>query len=317
MKICFNLIVLTAFSFSLHAQQVSSTKIFTEDIDHFWKAYDSVLKVTDSVMQRDIIQTQYLDKASKGLKSFMALRQHTAARHLQNIHRYPKFWPSVRPKTLDIEHHRTEIESMMKKFSKRYPGFKQPELYFTIGCLNSGGTTSSDQVLIGAEIAASDKTVDASELNSWLQSVFQAQQDIVFLVTHETVHTQQHGSGSSNLLTSCLREGSADFISSLLIKKELSSPYIIYGKANEKMIWEKFALEKDGKDVQNWLYNGGRAKNEPADLGYFMGYTICKSYYKNAKDKKQAFIEIVNLNYNSPTDVKAFFEKSGYNEKWK
>jgi hypothetical protein len=302
--------------FSANGQNKATTKIFTSDINNFWTAYDSVLKVSDTTAQKNIIQTLYLDKATAGLKNFMFLRQHSASRHLRNIQHFPKFWTSVRPKTLDIENHRQEIEKMMGDFQHKYPGFRQPDIYFTIGCLNSGGTTLSDRVLIGAEIAAADKTVDASELSDWLQSVFKAQQDIVYLVTHETVHTQQKGYNGDNLLSQCLREGSADFIASLLMNKPLNSPYITYGIANEKKIWDRFKMEMDGTNAKNWLYNGSDAKNEPADLGYFMGYTICKSYYDNAADKQKAFIDIVNLNYQRKADIDAFFAGSKYADKW-
>jgi hypothetical protein len=295
----------------------NETKIFTSDINNFWQAYDSVLKVSDTVLQKQIMQEIYLDKATPGLKNFMVLRQHSSSRHLKNILRFPKFWTSVRPKTLDIENHRQDIEKMMVDFGNMYPGFKQPDIYFTIGCLNSGGTTSSDRVLIGAEIASSDKTVDASELSPWLQSVFSAQQDIVYLVTHETVHTQQKNYGGNNLLASCLREGSADFIASLLMGRPLTSPYITYGLANEKMLWERFSSEMGGSNTKNWLYNGGEAKNEPADLGYFMGYAISKSYYENAPDRKKAFIDIVKLGFNNKADIDEFMVKSMYADKWK
>ena len=302
--------------FSTSGQNKATTKIFTSDINNFWKAYDSVLKVTDTTVQKDIIQALYLDKATAGLKNFMMLRQHSASRHLRNIQRFPKFWTSVRPKTMDIENHRQEIEKMMGDFQLRYPKFRQPDIYFTIGCLNSGGTTSSDRVLIGAEIAAADKSVDASELGDWLQSVFKAQQDIVYLTTHETVHTQQKGYGGENLLSRCLREGAADFIASLLMGKPLTSPYITYGIANERKIWERFKMEMDGTNAKNWLYNGNEAKDEPADLGYFMGYTICKSFYDNAADKQKAFIDIVNLNYQNKADIDTFFAGSKYAGKW-
>ncbi len=309
-------ILLIVTGFSTFAQNKTSARIFTSDINNFWTAYDSVLKVADTTVQKDIIQTLYLDRATAGLKNFMVLRQHSAGRHVRNIQRYPKFWTSVRPKTLAIENHREDIEKIMDDFSNKYPGFKQPDIYFTIGCLNSGGTTTSDRVLIGAEIAASDKTVDASELGNWLQSVFYAQQDIVYLVTHETVHTQQKNYNGNNLLARCLREGSADFIASLLMNKPLSSPYITFGLANEKMLWERFSVEMDGANSKNWLYNGSEAKDEPADLGYFMGYAICKSFYDNAADKHQAFIDIVRLNYQSKADVDAFFTGSKYAVKW-
>ena len=292
-----------------------TTKIFTSDIDNFWIAYDSVQTTKDTVKQVQFIQELYLDKATDGLKDFMIAREHSAKRHLQNILRFPKFWTSLRPRTLDIKNHTKEIEQIMQRFKLLYPEFKQPDVYFTIGVLNSGGTTNSEKILIGSEIACSDKTVDASELNSWLQGVFQDNKNVVYLVAHEVGHTQQkdgdsEDDGNSNLLGYCIREGACDFIAELLLEKEIVSPYMTYGKANEKTLWQEFQKEMSGQEIKNWLYNGSQVPH--ADLGYFIGYAICKSYYDNSKVKKKAIKQIIELDY-KPKSVFNFLKKSKYN----
>ena len=90
--------------------QNQKPKISTIDIDNFWLAYDSIQKTNDKTLQIKIVQELYLDKASIGLKDFMVSREHTAKRHLENILKYPKFWISVRPKTLEINSHKKEID---------------------------------------------------------------------------------------------------------------------------------------------------------------------------------------------------------------
>lgn len=310
------LIILSIFFFNITYGQ--TTKIFISDIDNFWIAYDSVQTTKDTVKQVQFIQELYLDKATAGLKDFMIAREHSAKRHLQNILSFPKFWTSLRPRTLDIKNHTKEIEQLMQRFKLLYPEFKQPDVYFTIGVLNSGGTTNAEKILIGSEIACSDKTVDASELNSWLQGVFQDNKDVVYLVAHEVGHTQQklgdsEDDGNSNLLGYCIREGACDFIAELLLEKEIVSPYMTYGKANEKTLWEEFQKEMSGQDVKNWLYNGSQVQQ--ADLGYFIGYAICKSYYDNSRNKKKAIEQIIELDYN-PKSVFKFLKKSKYNVKF-
>lgn len=115
-------------------------------------------------------------------------------------------------------------------------------------------------------------------------------------VIHEVVHTQQKMKNSSaDLLTTCLQEGSADFITELSLEKQIESPYITYGLAHGKELWEKFKNEMYGTENKGWLYNGSNAP--VADQGYLMGYTICKSYYNSAPDKKKAIEEILGLVY--------------------
>ncbi len=301
--------------------QIKNNKISTIDVDNFWVAYDSVSRTNDNDLQVKIIQQLYLDKASDGLKDFIELRNHTANKHLENIQKYPKFWTTVRSKTLEIKSYVQQMEKIMVRFKKLYPEFKQPDIYFTIGVLNSGGTTSKDKILIGSEIACSDNTIDATELGTWLQSVFKDQKNVLSMVAHEVGHTQQkdgdgEDDGGSNLLGYCIREGACDFISELLLKKHVESPYMTYGVAHEKELWIMFTKEMHSQETRNWLYNGRNAPNGNADLGYFIGYEICKSYYNNSKDKKQALKEIIELEYTKES-VEMFLVKSEYAEKWK
>jgi len=294
----------------------TETKIFTSDIDNFWIAYDSVKTTTDTVKQIDFIQRLYLDKATSGLKEFMVARQHSAKRHLADIVKNPKFWVSLRPHTLQIITYTTDIESLMLRFKNLYSDFKQPEIYFTIGCLNSGGTTTPNKILIGSEIAASDSTVDASEIGNWLKGVFRSNTNVVYLVAHEVGHTQQKGGdsendGNSNLLGYCIREGACDFIAELLLEKPILSPYMSYGKANENALWELFKKDMNKQETKDWLYNGGQAPNGKADLGYFIGYAICKAYYNNSKNKTKALKEIIEVDYKRE-NVLRFLEKSKY-----
>lgn len=292
----------------------TKSKIFTADIDNFWQAYDSVKTTKDTLKQLEFIQKLYLDKASDGLKEFMAGRDHSAKRHLKNILKCPKFWTSIRPHTLLVNSYEADIEKIMLSFKKLYPNFREPDVYFTIGLLNSGGTITKDKILIGTEMASADSTVDASEVASWLRGFFKDNVDVVSMVAHEVGHTQQeeHSTKKYNLLGYCIREGSCDFIAELLLQEPIISPYMTYGQANEKTLWKKFVKKMDGEDFKDWLYNGHTAPNGQADLGYFIGYVICKSYYEKTTDKQKALKEIIELDYTKES-VQKFLTKSGYN----
>jgi len=298
-----------------HFNYAQNTKlnIYISDIENFWIAFDSIHKTNNEEKQLEIIQKLYLDKATDGLRDFMNSREHSAKRHLDNIRRYPKFWNSIRPKTEEIKMFTTEIEKVFRKYHNIYPGFIEPDIYFTIGVLNSGGTTSPNSILIGSEIACADENTDASELNDWHKNVFKLNNGVVAMVAHEIGHTQQKvpNDGQSNLLGYCIREGMCDFLAELTYQK-VSLPYMIYGTIHRKDLWKKFQKEMLTQETKDWLYNGNNAPNGVADLGYFMGYEICKSYYKNAKDKKRAIDEMLKLDYNAKS-VLTFFKKSKYN----
>ncbi len=296
-----------AFYSALFGQ--NKAKIYTSDITNFWIAYDSVLTTKDTIRQKDFVQRLYFDKATLGLKEFIVAKQFSVSGHLQVILKFPKFWQSVRPNTLRAETYRKKYEKIMDRFRTIYPAFKQPDLFFTIGDLNSGGTATQNSLYIGSEISTADENVDASELHPSFKELFNAT-NILYFVTHETVHTQQKGNIGTNLLTHCIGEGSADFITELILKKPITQPYMTYGKTHEKELFDKFEKEKFGVEIKDWLYN---SKN----YGYFVGYKICKSYYENSKDKTKAVSDIIELKYDDESKINEFYIKSKYVERWK
>ena len=66
-------------------------------------------------------------------------------------------------------------------------------------------------------------------------------------------------------------------------------------------------MEMLGSDYSNWLYQGERSKNRPADLGYYVGYKIVEAYYKRSADKEKALREILGV-----SEPLQFLEDSGY-----
>src|SRR5687768_15076490 len=119
----------------INAQQ----KVYTQDIDNFWIAYDSARLTSDSLKQIQIIQTLYVDKGTKGLKAFMEARDYSTPLWVALIRKYPKFWNSIRPNTLTIKSKATAIEQSIARFKELYPQLKDAKIYFTVGGLNSGG----------------------------------------------------------------------------------------------------------------------------------------------------------------------------------
>jgi hypothetical protein len=307
----YTLLILNARSQSLPNTQ----RVFTSDVDHFWIAYDSVQTTTDSLLQLHFIQTLYIDKGTPGLKAFMDVRDYSAPLWVSLLRQYPKFWKSVRPNTLSVQQRAGEIEASLKTFKQLYPPLSDAKMYFTVGGLRSGGTTKDSMVLIGTEIATGDPTTDVSEFkDKWLAGVFRNQQldNIVTLNIHEYVHTQQNSPGMPDLLGIALQEGSADYITQLVIGKPMKTSYIVYGREHETELKKEFMLDMfSTATISRWLYNGSNAK-DMADLGYFMGYAICEAYYQRAENKQAAIREIIELNYSDTAATEKFLKRSGY-----
>ena len=74
--------------------------VFTDDVDHFWQAFDRVRATPDRARQVALMQRLYVDRGSEGLRAFMQARGYSAEEWVTQINKYPKFWASVRPNTL-------------------------------------------------------------------------------------------------------------------------------------------------------------------------------------------------------------------------
>ena len=288
-------------------------KIISDDIDNFWTAYDSIRKTNDYSKKLNFINNLYIEKGTKGLKAFMEARDYNDTLYVKLIEEYPKFWNSVRPNTLTIKAKTAELNKAVENLKKIYPELKEAEMYFTIGGLRSGGTVTDNMVLVGAEIATGNSNVDTSEFkDNWLKNVFakQSLDNIVYLNVHEYIHTQQNGD-RNRLLNQSIKEGSCDFIAELAMGKPIQTLYLSYGRVHENEIKEQFKKEMFSNNFSNWMYNG-RQKGESADLGYYVGYEICKSYYHNSSDKSQAVKDIIELNYDDDKAVEQFLAKSKF-----
>ena len=194
-------------------------------------------------------------------------------------------------------------------------------MYFCVGIGNSGGTIRDNTVYIGTELAASAKP-------NWS----------VYLVLHEFTHTQQYlqrtftkltenealwkeyEATHKNLLGQCLTEGMADFVAELVLGQRLDQlnpdGYIAFGLKHEPEIWDAFRKDMyiplpSGVE-KGWLYAQKEIDGQRiSDLGYFMGYQICKSYYEKAKDKKKALNYLIGLNLTDDNAKKLLLD-SGY-----
>jgi len=298
--------IICLFPFALAARQPAV--IETADINHFWAAYDMLPQAQSTADSIRIIQQFYFDRSTPYFKAFVKARHFTPEEYVMLIRAYPSFWKSIRPLTEQIAGRKDEIQDVFDQLGKALPDFKQPDVCFAIGCLRTGGTTTKDLILIGSEIAAADGSVNTSGMNTWLQNVLGKTGDIVSMVAHEAVHTQQSGlplfeifsligHHKLNLLNMAIVEGSADFITHELLGLNINEGIHSYGDQHRCVLWKEFIrdVDTDPFDYSKWLYNGSDVQGRPADLAYYIGFEITESYYTQEADKIRALKTILRI----------------------
>lgn len=261
--------------------------VVTTDVALFWKAYDSWSR---SGAQPDrlaaALQTGYLDAAGDGVRDFTPDRIISAKALADRILEDRAYYERVRPNTEKAATMEPQIREVYRKFQKLYPEAVFPALYIVIGRRNSGGMSSPRALILGAEMFAGEGARLKFE-------------DLIPMVAHELVHFQQNTDPAKAglLFGASMREGGADFIAEITAGRHINEAVKSYGDSHEHELWEQFQQDIQKPDRHRaWLYNG-RDPNRigPPDLGYYMGYKICQSYYQAATDRKEAFRKLVKM----------------------
>ena len=294
--------------------QTAKPAFITSDIDHFWAAYDQIIRTPDSVRQYDYLNRLFIAKGSPGLRALMDVRDYTPRSYLRAINQYPLFWQSVRANTRKAAGFAQEIEAGVAKLKQLYPPLKPATVYFTIGALRSGGTTQNGNVLIGSEIALADQTTVTKEFPPEMaesrRRYFATNpiRDVVLLNVHEYVHTQQKPL-VQNLLSQALYEGVAEFVSVTATGQPSALPAVAFGQAHAAAVLARFEYDLFRVNkTPHWLWSDSPNTFQVRDLGYYVGYAICERHYAAAADKKLAIKEMIELDYENEAQIEQFVD---------
>ena len=287
------------------------------DIDNFWTAYDKISSEEDTSLHATILSNAFINKASIGQLKLMEARNYTLEEYLSNIYAYPKFYNSLRKNLSDIDSISSLITKSLNKFQQIYPLKNSAKIYLGIGNFRTNGTTVDSTVLFGAELALSSKEINLTEFSDdydFFREYIKEDpiQNIEFLSCHEFVHTQQLEAIGTNLMSVAIREGSAEFIAEIVSGKTSTTPALAFGKENSKAVIQQFKKEMFNHNVSYWLWTSRENKFGVRDLGYYVGYDICKFYYHMSQDSSQAINDIIELDYSNIDSVAIFLNKTNY-----
>lgn len=297
-----------------------SENVVTSDIDLFWNAYDKIVKTTDSLQQYQLLDSLYFQLGSPGLDSIRVARRYSAQDYIDGINKHPKFWASIRPNMNKAKDLSKVLAAGTQKLQALYPDLQPAKIYFTVGAFRTPGTTMDSLVLIGSELAMADKNTVVSEFSdqqSHLPAFFSANpsKNIVFLNTHEFVHTQQITTIGHNLLAQSLYEGVAEFVAEKALDQSSPNTCINYGKQNDIAVKNAFSKVMFSNFIYNWIMNSTENEFNTRDLGYYIGYAIADKHYEGSKNKQQAIKELIELDYTNAAAVESFVEQTQYFDK--
>jgi hypothetical protein len=301
-----------------------AAKLDTTDIDHFWRAYDAamtVLRQSADPKSKEATEaaaaaygTLYIDQASAALQTYFLIKVGALDDFVEVTRRYPRFFDSIRPNTLRVRALEPAFRALFRKMNEVVPGAVFPDLTFVMGTMSSGGTSVTNGLVIGMDLNARGDDTVLSELSLGARQMVEGTfAQLPHIVTHELAHAQQHGRAQESLLTQVLKEGGADFVAFTVSGATANPALDAYGPPHEAALWQEFQpvmKSTDPKVRSRWLYGTRGDPNRPADLGYFVGFRICKAFYDRAADKRSAMHALLNID-----DESAFLAASGYDPK--
>lgn len=304
--------ILLSYIKPVYTTNPKAVKIIDKDVINFWKAYD--LAQSNPKDAEKIYTEKYINNGTMALQ-FYYLNKISTVNNFVYMHSLKKkYYSSIRENTFKASQIKIIYQKSFVNLKNLYPDAIFPPIYFVIGKLNSAGTVSSDGLILAIDQACMSPTADTSELNSWEKRNISTFKNLPYTVAHELIHYQQAGMASdTTLLSASIKEGMADFIGELISGKSANERLLIFAKGKEKTIWTKFKKEMYLDRAYNWIANSEQeTADKPADLGYWIGYQICKAYYEQAINKQKAIYEMLHIQ-----DYKKFLEKSKLDNKLK
>jgi hypothetical protein len=270
--------------------------IVIEDVARFYRLYDAA----GGHPSADQLQHDYLDPGSAGLHHLAKARNVTGAAIAAALDKRPEIYSDAKRCMAVLPRVRQRVGAALGDLFRLYPEAKVSPVTIVVGRGRpvAIGGPGGEGVQIGLEALCA-----VSWLNPNVEDRF------VHVIAHEYAHVQQSPKLADDehptVLELALLEGGAEFIAERTSGSVGYSQFKASTKGREKEIESAFVPDEDKTDLSSWFDNSTIEK--PGDMGYWVGYRIVKSYYRQAADKRRALRDILQM-----TDPKAFLAKSGW-----
>ena len=266
-----------------------------KDVELFYNIYDAASGRPGA----DVLQRDYIDAGSEGLRTFFSQRRTTAERLAEAIASRPEIYAKGRNCLAALPRAKQRLQIALSKLADIYGEASFPTVTIAVGRGRPVGIGSAKTgIQIGLEALCAVDFFHAD-----LEDRF------VYVIAHEFIHAQQSSTLTDRedltVLERSLAEGAAEFVT------ELISGDVAYAHLRERVAGKEaeietaFQADSDSRDFSKWLDNTGSHPNP--DLGYWTGYRIVRAYYQKAPDKQQAIRDILQM-----TDARAFLDASGW-----
>ncbi len=281
----------------------AKVQLIDVDVKNFLRAFDML---DGENAWAEIIQKEYLDKASPGLKEFVREKGVKVENFIEAIKKRRTTYDSLHALPEKIASHEKKIRDAFAGLKRIIPNAVFMPVYYLVGPSPGSLGEPSEYGLM----------VSISELDQDIENIH-------LLLVHETIHVQQALTigmeeyqaifgPKMSLLALSIREGTAYFLTLLSAGGHTHKESWDYCLRNERDLWQRFQAEMHGRMPGDWMWGKPADTEQPPHLGYIIGARIVEAFYNRMEDKGQAVQDILAI-----TDYQGFLEKSGYGENFR
>jgi len=286
-------------------KKISHFDIVSTPLNDFWPYFNKAIQDKEHA---NLYMEEYIRNGSTAVKDYYHIRYENPQNMVQQmIEKTPDHYIYTENfyKTVGLKTVKKKMNNMIVKLSKIFPQAVYPKVYLVPGILTGNGTQTELGLFIGAEMFVNSPQLSTKGLTDWQRDNIAPLNDMIYVTIHELMHFQQSYKDDTYgelLLGKTIEEGVCDFLVELVSNKQTLAKSrldnINYLNNPEKMEWicAEFKRDMYGTDLSRWMYNGGAIQDRPSDLGYTLGYLICKSFYEKSANKKMAVQELLQTN---------------------
>ncbi len=272
-------------------------KLVYDDLRHFVETYKKLDKNSDTLA---VLKTYYFDRGSAGLKEYINRHQLSPELMRDAMVANPGRYALLPEFLANISEVKETFQGLMIAFDKVRPEAMYPPTYLLVGANRGIGQASQAGQLITVTRVVDNKErlrkIMVHELSHFQQAMAMGGQKYVQLY-----------STPDNMLGLCLREGGAEFVTSLVLGDITQTEGLKYLEKDEQRLKKQFLEDLEIQKTDFWLWESIGQKEYPKLLGYVVGYKICRQFYDQATDKSQALETILQM-----PNAEEFVEASGY-----
>ena len=280
-----------------------------QDIERFQRAHARIRRGASAISAME----WYIGGGTDGLKAYTKTYGLAAVDFAASLANYPKFYARLTDVRKRNRPYEADIARAAHRLRVLVPALPEVPIYFFVGVMGHGATVK--EVTTAPEVQGLGVLVPIENLSRSGETEIESARwasldDLSQLTTHELAHVAQvqyqglvryrviyRERARGTHLAYAIREGGADFLSQLASGRlRARHRYLLEREAE---LWREFSklLYQPAGASRGWFSGSGEHPlDRPPQLGYAIGWSMCRLFYHRSSDKAVALREILSAN---------------------